>query len=846
MTFTRRSRGRATRLHILAPVLAGSLFAYSAALAQSTGSNTVQDIVVTSKSKQDISGVVTQQEAPKTREIVSQAYISSQSPGASALSDLKLIPGVIFNTDDPYGLSCGGSDFRIRGIKSSGIAEMVDGVPLNDAGNYAIYPCELVDPETIANINVITGSTDVDSPTSSSLGGLVNINTLTPTDQFGGYAEGSIGGYGYRRGAFLLNTGKIGPLGTKAWIEGSDQYANNYTSVGRSDKWDINAKVYQDLNHDGDFIAIAGFYDRQVADFYDGVNFASYGVTSGSNYHPVTTAGYSYGGLLATPWNTDYSATYTRPSSTASNASFQGVEENPTNTGNLRGESRFTLLPNLKLTVDPSYQWVLANGGGSTNIKENDARLIGSGLTTSKSNFPTCYSASGVVTGLDLDGTTNSSGAPVCTNTVRLLSPSNTQTDRYTVNTSLIWDITPEHLVQFAYAYDHANVRQTGEYGLLQADGYPDSLFGGLQGHGSPILAADGTTFEKRNRLTIAGLNQVSVEYIGKFLDDHLRLDLGARDPFYSRTLNQYCYTSPPNSVYCTSSATVASTAGYAVAPFAIHTHYNKVLPNLGLTWHFDKANSVFFDYTQALNAPVNDDLYSIAVVGHGTTVNAVGIDNVQPETSTTYELGYRYQTPKIKATFDIYKMDDNNHIVTSYDQGTNDSVDQNVGTIEYYGIEGLIGASPIKNLNLVGSFAYNHSEDMSNIPYSASFTIDTKGKAATDAPLWTVSGSATYDWNEFTFGLQGNWVDKRYVTLINDLAVPSYVTFDANVRWRLDFITPGTYLQFNVTNLFQARYIGSLSDITDTNNASSPDYSYTYAAQGAPRAFQVMLRAAF
>jgi len=652
MNLNRPALVRAARLHVLIPALAGSLFAYSAALAQSTGSNTVQDIVVTAKSKQDGGGVVMHQEAPKTRQVVSQAYIASQPSGANALSDLNLIPGVNYTNDDPYGMSGGGGHLSIRGIKGANIAELVDGVPLNDAGNYAIYGGELVDPETIANVNVITGSTDVDSPTSSSLGGLININTLTPTDKFGGFSSVSAGSYDYRRGSLLLNTGEFGPFGTKAWIEGSDQYNNKFTGVGRDKKWQINAKIYQDLNHDGDFIALAGFYDEQVAAFYDGVNFASYGVTSGSNYHPVTTAGYNYGGLLATPWNTDYSSTYTPPSSTSSNSSFQGVEENPTNTGNLRGESRFTLLPNVKLTVDPSYQWVLANGEGSTNIKGTDPRLAGSGLTSSLSNFPTCYNSAGVVTGIDLDGAV-SGGKPVCTDTTRLLSPSNTQTDRFTVNTSLIWNIADDHVLQFAYAYDHANVRQTGEYGLLQSNGYPQSDFGGLAGWGTPIIAADGTTFEKRNRLTIAELNQVSLEYIGKFFDDKLRLDLGVRDPMYSRDLSQYCYTQPASSVYCTTNASIAVAQGYVVAPFHIHTNYQKALPNIGLTWRFDKANSVFVDYAQALNAPVNDDLYAIAVFGHGTTANVVGVDNVQPETSTTYELGYRYQTSKTRVTLD-------------------------------------------------------------------------------------------------------------------------------------------------------------------------------------------------
>ncbi len=840
------SRPRIARACLLVSAISGSLFAYSAAFAQSTATTTAEQIVVTGKHNASIGGVVAQQVAPKTRAVVSQAYISTRPAGANALSDLNLIPGVRLTNDDPYGESGSGGHFSIRGIKGANVAEMVDGVPLNDAGNYAIYPGELVDPETIDTVSVITGSSDVDSPTSSSLGGVVDINTLTPTKDFNGFINASVGSFDYQRYAGLVNTGEIGPFGTRAWIEGSTQDYNKYTGVGKDKKWETNFKIYQPVRDNGDFVSVAGFYDRQVADFYDGVNFASSGVTSGSNYHPVTTAGYNYGGLLSTPWNSDYSPIYTPPSSTSSNSSFQGVEENPTYTGNLRGQSRFTLLPNLQLTFDPSYQWVLANGEGSTNIKGTDPRLIGPGtLTTNKSNYPACYNAAGDITGLDLDGATTAGGAPVCTDTTRLLSPSNTQTDRFTINTSLLWDIADEHLIQLSYAYDHANVRQTGEYSPLTASGFPESVFGGLQGWGPDILAADGTTFEKRNRLTIAELDQFSLEYIGKFFDEHLRLDLGVRDPMYSRNLSQYCYTQPASNVYCTSYASVATANGYTVAPFHIHLNYNKALPNVGLTWQFDPSNSVFFDYTQALNAPVNDDLYSIAIIGHGTSANAVGVDNVQPESSTTYEVGYRYQTSKAKLTLDAYKLDDDNHIVQSFDQTTQDSIDQNVGTVQYYGVEGIGAYSPIQNLNLVLSFAYNHSEDMGNIPYSATYVIPTKGKQAADTPEWTVGWRGTYDINNMSFGLEGEWVDSRYVTLVNDLQVPGYVSWDAYARFGLDAVRKNTYLQLDVLNIFNAKYLGSLN-VTDTNNASLPDYSYAYAYQGTPQTIQATLHVPF
>src|SRR3546814_20758919 len=44
---------------------------------------------------------------------------------------------------------------------------------------------------------------------------------------------------------------------------------------------------------------------------------------------------------------------------------------NPSDTGNIRGASRFTLTDKLVLTVDPSYQYVQANGGGPDALRES-------------------------------------------------------------------------------------------------------------------------------------------------------------------------------------------------------------------------------------------------------------------------------------------------------------------------------------------------------------------------------------------------------------------------------------------------------------------------------------------
>jgi len=167
MSSMQPSRARGARLHVLLPALAGSLIAYSAALAQSTGSQLVEEVVVTAKAHVSVDGLVTLQEAPKSKSVITQEYISTQSTGQNIIQDLNLTPGLNYTNDDPFGMAGSGGHLRIRGIDGSRISLLIDGVPLNDTGNYAIYPGELVDPEIIATTNVNIGSTDVDSPTST-------------------------------------------------------------------------------------------------------------------------------------------------------------------------------------------------------------------------------------------------------------------------------------------------------------------------------------------------------------------------------------------------------------------------------------------------------------------------------------------------------------------------------------------------------------------------------------------------------------------------------------------------------------------------------------------------------
>ena len=87
--------------------------------------------------------------------------------------------------------------------------------------------------------------------------------------------------------------------------------------------------------------------------------------------------------------------------------------------------------------------------------------------------------------------------------------------------------------VRIAYAFDRGRHRQTGETGFLQINGEPFDVFP----VNDPIAAGNGDILEKRDRLSIALLHQVSGEYRGEFFDGRLTVNAGLRVPFFTRDL---------------------------------------------------------------------------------------------------------------------------------------------------------------------------------------------------------------------------------------------------------------------------------------------------------------------
>lgn len=790
-----------------------------AASAQSTGTEAteVEQVVVTGARVRQVDGLAVAQQVGKTRSTVTQEYLSTQTPGNTVLSMLNLQPGVNFTNNDPFGGS--GGDITIRGFDSQRISLNLDGIQLNDTGNYAIYSNQQLDPETLDRVSINQGTTDVDSPTASATGGTINFQTRRPSSTPGAIVQPSFGSLNYQRIFAMVDTGEVGPWGTSAWLSYSAMTYDLSRNPGDIQKMQLNGRVYQPIGDNGDFASVSFNYNENRNNTYGGKSVANFnnGIVLPGNTDLCVLQGPGAGrqdhGTSNATINTGCS-------------SFYGSFINPSNTGNIRGQFKYSLTDKLKITIDPTFQYVLANGGGTTNVEETDQRLQGS-------FYDPTSAATRTARGVDLNGDGD------ILDRIRLYSPSNTQTNRYSINTSLIYQLNDNHRLRLAYTYDRGRHIQTGEYSKEDLGGFSLEPFSAKKGHLEPIRTLDGAVFQKRNRASIAELNQVAFQYVGDFMDGAVTLDVGIRAPFFHRELNNFCYQTDTFNATCSAQAPRNATTGALILagpPVSYERDYDDVLPNAGLTWRFATNQQIYASYSENLSAPRTDDLYDRIPA------------NPQPETSRNYDLGYRYQSGRLVASASAFYSDFSNFIARAFTEGTGDNgipvgetiaTSINAGDVTRYGFDGSLGFFITPSLSIYGTISNVQSEIKDPIANTVASTtpLVPAGNELFEIPEWQYGARVEYTYGRATVGLQAKWVDERWTNLTNTEKTPSYTVADLDIRYDLGFINEGIYWQFNVDNLFDENYLGDIS--TDISGART-------AKLGSPRSFVSTLRMTF
>jgi iron complex outermembrane receptor protein len=837
MSPTRRSRVTvATLLATPALVIAASQAAY----AQSTGTAEVEnlaEVVVTGRRVRQLAGV-TDQTATKSRVGVTGESLANYAPGQTFLDSLNQVPGLNFTNNDAYGSS--GGNLRLRGFDGARVSLTFDGIPLNDTGNYAIYTNQQIDPELIEAVDVNLGTTDVDSPTASAVGGSINTRTRRPAKEMGGMVSLSGGEDSFRRVFGMFETGEMGPFGTRAYIAGSYARNDKFKGPGEIFKRQFNARIQQDLDN-GNFIAASFHFNRNRNNFYRNASEATF-LANGRQFDNLATCTR----LMGTAGTADNEAAGTltggteNPLNPSACTNYYNLRVNPSDTGNIRINSLWHLSENVRLAIDPSFQYVLANGGGTQTLTETPS-ATGNGSEDRR------------VVGVSGRSAWDLNGDGDTLDTVRFYTPNNTNTKRYGVNASLIWDLSDTQRVRLAYTLDYGKHRQTGAFGYLDAFGNPQNVFGGRQGNKVPT--ADGSYLRSRDRYSIAELNQVAAEYRGKFMDDKLIATIGVRAPFFKRELNQYCYsldattnvlctTQNPTTTLANGNVTFGASTRQYIKPFSATAKFEEILPNVGLSYAIADKQTIYASYAGGLSAPRTDNLYAVRRLADGSLARA----NPDPEQTDSIDLGWRYSSENLIASAAIWQSQYKNRIVSSFDPDLGFFIDRNVGDVDLQGLDLQAGWRVNDWMTVSANASYNDSELKNDLRASATATLPTKGKQFVETPEYTYGGRVDLTpIPNLSVGFEGKFVDERYTTDINDAKVGSYTLFHFNAGYEFDVARlKGLRAQLVVYNLFDEEFFGNISSTTNAITTAGVTGSTPNLSLGAPRSMSLTIQARF
>nr|WP_305959632.1 TonB-dependent receptor [Aurantiacibacter sp. 219JJ12-13]MDP5263048.1 TonB-dependent receptor [Aurantiacibacter sp. 219JJ12-13] len=833
------------------------------AFAQSTGSTDFEDnvIIVSGVRNIDVGGVLIP-ETPRAKQVIDEELIRRQRPGQSLNDIVNLVPGVSFQNNDPWGSSGGG--FTIRGFGADRVSQTLDGIPLNDSGNYALYTNQQVDTEVLSQINVNLGTTDVDSPTASAAGGTINIRTREPSDFAAVTATASYGQVlasnaqdtDYYRGFVMVDTGDMTGNGLKAFASASyTTYGVPYNPYGEVDKTQFNARIWQDIGNDGDFISLTGHWNENVNNFAGSEDLENLLLFGEDNVPPALAAEgfdakesrfevYRFSGefpctvpgnvLIGGGGDPDESERY--DDRDGCGAAFYR-RYNPSRTGNIRANSLFTLSDSLTFALDASYQYVKANGGGPDDLRES---FFNTGFTDANDDFIVTGSYTGAFNGgyyfgRDLNGDGDMQDR------IAGNDPSQTRTDRFGLVANLIYDITPDHTVRAAYTLDHARHRQTGEISVMQANGEPIDVYA----IDTPLLDVNGNEVNKRDRLSYAILNQISGEYAGNFGD--LNVVAGLRVPFFTRELNQYCYTTSINGfVDCPTpgqdlAAYEAANPDY-VPPLSREYDYEKVLPSLGFVYEFTGAVSAFGNYNMGISVPGTDPLYDSLYIPDDERARPV------PETTDSFDLGVRYTSGRVQAQIAGWYTRYNDRLASAFDptarNGEGAVVFRNLGRVDKYGVDASVSFAPTDNTLLYVFGSLNESEIKEDVLDGVDddgnpVFFPTAGNSESGTPSYSFGGRAQADLGPAELGVQVKHTGPRWINDLNEAKAPAYTLVDLDLRIDVKEFANGqtAAVQLNVTNIFDEYYIGYFGGSLD---------DFGFAQIGAPRAASVSLLVGF
>ena len=490
-------------------------------------------------------GLITPEESPKARSSVNKDFIDKQG-AANPYQLINLLPGVNSYGQDSTGLF--GGNIRVRGFNSDQIGLTINGAPVNDSGNFALFPQEYTDIENTCSIFVTQGSTDTDAPHVGASGGNIGIQSCQPKDEMGGLVTSSIGSDSFRRNFVRLDSGKIIYDMVKFYVSQSHAEADKFRGQGSANRDHTDFGLRVDLGK-GSFIDSTFLYNKAINNNYRAV---SKGDLNNQGYytdfqtigpvHQPARNGTAQNDATYAPNVANYIFN-TQPGGGTANG-YYGYQLNPFKNYIATTNAHWQIAPTLNVEVRP-YMWYGYGTGGNelqTAVESTGGNRLHGGV-------------------LDANGDGDR------LDTVAFYNGSVTKTYRPGVTSAINWDIFHNH-IQFGYWYEKARHQQTAPYIPIDSAGGVADLW--EKNPSFYLRQADGQPLQFRDWYTINTVESPSIQDTVSLFDDKLVVQAGVKHDSYDRLF--------------TNSANIGTGGG---ANYQVERNYAMILPSAGATFHF-------------------------------------------------------------------------------------------------------------------------------------------------------------------------------------------------------------------------------------------------------------------
>jgi iron complex outermembrane receptor protein len=689
------------------------------------------------------------------------AQLEQFAAGTSPLKAIEKLPGVNFQSADPFGAYEWSTRIVVRGFNQNQMGFTLDGVPLGDmsyANHNGLHISRAVMSENMGNVSLSQGAGALGTASTSNLGGTLEFATARPQEEFGITTNASFGSDAAQRLFLRLDSGELSS-GTRVFASAATQETDKWKGNGSQKQDYINLKLEQSIGS----ALLTGYLsdsDRAENDYQDMSKDMIRRLGSDwDNYYP--------------DWERAVAA---------AQGNFSGgvnsLDDAYWNAAGLRKDTLSYL--SLDLPINENLDW-------KTTLYFHDNE--GQGLWGSP-YVPT------------------PGGAPLTIRTTEY------QIDRSGVISTL--SLTAgAHTLSVGLWIEDNDFEQARRFYGEQSIAAPTRDF--LKFQSNPLLTQWEYAFNtETTQLHVKDLWQVS---------DALRLEFG----FKSVQVD-----------------VDARTIVGANKTGKISTEEN-FLPQAGFVFDMNNQGEFFGAVSQNVRALIGSATGTSPFSASQEGFDAIK-DTIEPETSTTFELGWRFRVDFLEGVVSAYHVTFDDRLL-AIQQGSAIigafNALANVGSVTSRGIETGVIWDIANDWSWYNSASYNQSQ-IDDDYVTGTTTVRTSGKTVVDSPEWMFNSEVAYETERLFAKVHLKYTGNREYTFLNEGNVKSstIVNLSAGYHFGNLGVLKDLTAQVDLTNLMDRDYISTVGSGGFGN--SDPNGTAQTLLPGAPRQVFLSVKASF